>query len=180
MTTATVMTVEEFAQLPTPDSEAYELVEGELVPLAAPSPHHSDVCRNVEFAAYEYFRKNPIGTTYREVNCRLGPGTIRRPDVAIFLFDRLRDADRSKGPFPFAPDIAVEVLSPSELAVENNRKVHEYLAAGGKEVWVIDQANGEIFVRTASNTRQVASGDVLMTPLLPGFSVPVDELLKVY
>jgi Uma2 family endonuclease len=61
--------------------------------------------------------------------------------------------DREKSPFPFGPDIAVEVLSESELAVENHRKTNEYLAAGAQEVWVVDHANGEVFVHTSANTR---------------------------
>jgi Uma2 family endonuclease len=81
MTTATAMTVEQFAQLATPDTEAYELVAGELHPLASPSPSHFELCINIIFAVREYFLAKPLGRVYVEVDCRLteSPDRIHRP-----------------------------------------------------------------------------------------------------
>jgi len=55
MTTATAMTVEEYAQPATAETEDYELVEGELVPLASATPRLADIRGNLEFAAPSYF-----------------------------------------------------------------------------------------------------------------------------
>ena len=82
-----------------------------------------------------------------------------------------------KIPIPFAPDIAVEVLSPSEAAVKVNRKIHQYLDAGSREVWLFDAENGDVFVHSASGIRLLQGKHLLESPLLPGFSVPVAELL---
>jgi Uma2 family endonuclease len=68
-------------------------------------------------------------------------------------------------------------LSPSEKAVEVNRKVAEYLGAGSVEVWVIDPKNIEVLVRSAHSVRAVGPGETLESPLLPGFSVTVSEAL---
>ena len=85
---------------------------------------------------------------------------------------------RKKIPLPFAPDIAVEVLSPSETALDANRKVLEYLAAGSREVWQLDHENGEIFIRTEAGIRLLHGADaVLESPLLPGFSAPLPKVL---
>ena len=78
---------------------------------------------------------------------------------------------------PFAPDIAVEALSPSEHALDVNRKVRDYLGAGSAEVWLLDPENGELHVRTKPGIRILQPDDALETPLLPGFSVAVGTLL---
>ncbi len=85
---------------------------------------------------------------------------------------------RKKIPLPFAPDIAVEVLSPSEIAFDVSRKVLQYLVGGSQEVWVLDHENGESFIQTDDGIRLLRGGKaVLETPLLPGFSAPIAKLL---
>ena len=125
-----------------------------------------------------YFDQNPTGSVLSEVDCRINQETVRRPDLAIFVACRLDGVDRKKIPLPFARDIAVEVLSPSEIALDVNRKVLQYLAGGSQEVWVLDHENGEIFIQTDDGIRLLRGGDaVLETPLLPGFSALVSKLL---
>jgi len=175
--TTTLMTVEQFAQMHTAETEDYELVEGELVPLSSATPLHAKIRDLFGDLIRSYFRRNPIGEAFAEVDCRLSDHTDRRPDLSIFLADRAKQIDLNRIPVPFAPDIAVEVLSPSEAAVEVNRKALEYLAAGSKEVWLLDNINGEIFVQTDAHIRLLRGKDLLESPLLPGFSHAVDEFL---
>jgi Uma2 family endonuclease len=130
----------------------------------------------VERRLADYFDGNAFGVVLGEVDCQLTPGTVRRPDAAIFFIHRLQGVDRKKIPMPF-PDIAVEVLSPSESAIEVHRKALEYLAAGSQEVWQIDHENGEIFVQTNSGIRLLRGEARLEIPLLPGFSATVSMLL---
>ena len=89
----------------------------------------------------------------------------------------IRTLLKEKIPVPFAPDIAVEVLSASEIAVDVRRKVLDCLRAGSQEVWLLDHANGEILVHTSHGIRVLQAADVLESPLLPGFSVPVTDLV---
>jgi Uma2 family endonuclease len=178
MATATLMTVEEFARMSTPETEDYELVEGVLVPLPSANPMHAHVRDRLVQLLWNYFDQRPTGVVLGEVDCRIGSDTVRRPDLAIFLAGRLDGVDRKKVPMPFAPDIAVEVLSPSETALDANRKVLEYLAAGSREVWQFDHENGEIFIRTEAGIRLLHGADaVLDSPLLPGFSAPLTRVL---
>jgi Uma2 family endonuclease len=177
MATKTLMTVEEFAQMNPPETEDYELVEGELIPLPSATPTHGLICENVSVLIGVYLRGNRIGRMLGEVDCRVAEDTIRRPDRSILLSARLEQIDPRKVPIPFAPDIAVEVLSPSEIAMDVNRKIREYLAAGSTEVWILDYDNGEVFVHTKAGIRLLAGNDALESPLLPGFAVPVSDLL---
>jgi Uma2 family endonuclease len=172
------MTVEEFARMSTSENEDYELVEGELVPLPSANPMHADIRGRLEQVLRNYFDQDPAGVVLSEVDCRINQETVRRPDLAIFAAGRLNGVDRNKIPLPFAPDIAVEVLSPSEIACDVNRKVLQYLAAGSREVWVLDHENQEIFIQTDDGIRLLRGTEaVLETPLLPGFSAPISKLL---
>ena len=176
MSTTAMMTVEQFAQMDTADAEAYELVEGELIPLPSGIFIHSEIRDLIVILMWNYFRGNPIGKAVGETDCQLGDDTVRKPDVSIFLSkERLQQIDRYKGPVPFAPDIAVEVLSPSESAMDVRRKVHDYLRAGSKEVWLLDHENGEVLVHTSTGIRMLQGTDILESALLPGFSVAVTE-----
>jgi Uma2 family endonuclease len=177
MATKTLMTVEEFAQMHTSETEDFELVEGELVPLPSATPLHAKIRRRLERRLEDYFETNPVGEQFGEVDCRVVGDTVRRPDLAIFLSAQVQQIDLKKIPIPFAPDIAVEVLSPSEAAIDVNRKVREYLGAGSTEVWILDHENVQLFVHTSTGIRQLAGTEALESPLLPGFAAPVSDLL---
>ena len=130
MISKTLMTVEDFAELATSETEDFERSDRELIGMSSASPMHGFVCGTIEFAVQTYLRLHPIGRVVSEIDCRLSDDTVRRPDVSIFLGDRIRTIDPRKVPVPFSPDIAVEVLSASESAFDVNRKTLQYLAAG--------------------------------------------------
>ncbi len=178
MSTKTLMTVEQFAEMETADTENFELVEGELIPLSSGTPKHNRIRDLIGRLLWMYFKGNPPGEAIVELDCRLASDTVRKPDVAIFLGEeRLRQIDQDKIPAPFAPDIAVEVLSPSESAVDVRRKVLDYLRGGSKEVWLLDHANGEMLVHTNAGIRVLGATDVLDSPVLPGFRAAVADLV---
>jgi Uma2 family endonuclease len=178
MSTKTLMTVEEFAQMHTAETEDYELVDGELIPLPSATLLHAAIRGLTEHKIRSYFERNPIGQAYCEVDCRIADDTVRRPDLSIFLgAERLRQVDRKKIPAPFAPDITVEVLSPSESAMDVRRKVRDYLRGGSQEVWLLDHANGEILIHTGGGIHVLQGTDILESPLLPGFAVAVADLV---
>jgi len=178
MATSALLTVEEFARMSSSATEDFELVEGELVSLPSANPIHADIRDCLVQILRNYFDRNPTGRVLSEVDCRISDNIVRRPDLSIFLAGRLDGVDRKKTPLPFAPDIAVEVLSPSETAFDVNRKVLGYLAGGSKEVWVVDHENGEVFIQTDAGIRLLrGDGAVLDSPLLPGFSASVAKIL---
>jgi Uma2 family endonuclease len=179
MSTKALMTVEQFAEMRTGDTEDYELVEGELIALPSATPVHASIRDLVGHLIWMYFRGNPIGKSYGEVDCQVSDEVVRRPDVSVFLGrERLGQIDENRIPIPFAPDIAVEVLSPSESAIEVRRKVREYLRAGTREVWVLDHDNGEVLIETEGGIRVLQGADTLESTLLPGFSAPVADLIR--
>ena len=178
MGTQTLITAAQFAQLPPEETEDRELVDGELVALSSANFDHSLIKDFVVTSLRIYLRTNPVAAIGSEIDCELSDAVIRRPDIALFLNATGRTVPRKQVPIPFAPDIAIEVLSPSEAAVDINRKVREYETAGCKEVWVIDKENGEVFLYTADGDRRLRTGAKLTSLLLPGFELPVAEILN--
>ncbi len=178
MSTKTLMTVEQFVQLDRAENQDFELVDGELIPLSSPVILHAIIRERLARLIGNYLEKNPRGGLVCETDCRIKHDTVRRPDVSIFLGERWQNLDVYSIPVPFAPDIAVEVLSPSEHIMDVNRKVRDYQSAGSKEVWLLDHAICEVHVRTRAGMRILEAGDLLESPLLPGLSVRVADLLS--
>lgn len=147
MSAKTLMTVEQFAQMQAADTENYELVDGGLIPLSSGTPLHAKIRDLIGHLLWIYFKSNPIGESFGEIDCRISQNTVRCPDL-IFVGERLRQIDPDRIPVSFAPDIAVEILSPSESAVSLRRKVRDYLSAGSAEVWLVDNSNAEVQIHT--------------------------------
>jgi Uma2 family endonuclease len=126
------MTLEEFLES---DLEGYEYIKGELIPMAPTSAEHGDISMNLISQLNTYVRDNQLGRVYApETGFRVGERFLI-PDIAFISTDRL-PADRSKA-FPVPPDLAVEVVSPSDTLHRIQEKVFAYLEAGTQLVWVI-------------------------------------------
>ncbi len=110
---------------------------------------------------------------------RLAPGLIRIPDVSFIPWERHPDRSVPALPFvPFAPDLAVEVLSPSNTAKEMDRKLKDYFASGVRLVWYVDPVQRTAEVLTAVDRSVVLrEGDALDGgEVLPGFVLPLAVL----
>ncbi len=177
MSAATLISVEQFATMPRDEAVHYELVEGELFPVAGGTPIHAWIRDGLCSKLREFLSRGKQGIVLAEVDCRTGDDSVRRPDLSFIMRDRWPLVDPDKIPLPFPPDIAVEVLSASESAIDVSRKAHEYLSAGTQEVWVIDSLNGEIMIRTIAEARFLSAESKVESPMLPGFSIPVSEVL---
>ena len=73
MSTKKLMTVEDFAEMATSETEDFELVEGELIALPSANPTHAKIRQNAERRVAGYFDRNPIGVILAEIDCRTGP-----------------------------------------------------------------------------------------------------------
>ena len=176
MGTKALLTAEQFAQMKMGETEDFELVEGELIPLASGTPLHAWTRDELCVELKTYLRRNPIGLSFAEMDCTLLDETVRRPDFAVFLHKSGRRVSMRDIPISWAPDIAIEVLSPSESALDVSRKVHDYLSAGCCEVWNVDRDNHEVIIRTRTSIMIFQNDDSIESPLLPGFRLPLEKL----
>jgi Uma2 family endonuclease len=127
-------------------------------------------------ALLAYLDKNPIGEVLTSDNLFvLGPITKRIPDLSFITMKRLRQI-KPDTDIEGAPDLAIEVLSPSDTATAMRRKVKQYFAAGSRAVWLVFPESREIEVRESASgpARVLSESDALEAPeLLPGFSAKV-------
>ena len=177
-TQKTLLTAKEFYLFCCENDGRYELVDGEVVELAPPNDEHGNTALNVGTAFNIYSRRRGAGQARVETGytLRTGPDTVRGPDVSFVFHPRVEG--RGSG-FPVgAPDIAVEVVSPSDTAAEVARKVAEYLSAGSQRVWAVYPASRRVLIHSADGSvLSYGADDVIADEeLLPGFSLPLSEI----
>jgi Uma2 family endonuclease len=176
----TVIPVEEFDRLTEPDELRYELDEGELIAMTRPRYEpHNRIVMAITRALLEYVTRNPIGEVLASDNLFvLGENTKRAPDLSFIGAERLSRIEPGRD-IEGAPDLAIEVLSPSDTATAMRRKVKQYFSAGAKAVWLVYPESREIEIwRSASGPASVLGGDDLLDApeSLPGFSIRVSAL----
>jgi Uma2 family endonuclease len=174
------LTAEEYARLPEGDGPD-ELVAGFVVWEPHPLPRHARIQVELASRLHAYSRSRELGVVLTECGFLLAtdPDTVRGPDVAFVAVDRYDANEEAKGFFRGAPDLAVEILSPSNSAGEIHAKVADYLAAGSKVVWVIDPERRRASAyRTLLAPRMIPADGVLDgEDVVPGFRVTVSDLL---
>jgi Uma2 family endonuclease len=178
--TKTLLTAEQFDNYPFEEDKRYELDEGELIEMTRPAYKHNRILKNLVFELEVYVRKNRTGEVLISENLyALSPNTRRSPDVAVILGDRQDELKNAKV-IPIIPEIAAEVLSPSETPRMIHRKLKQYFEAGVKEVWLIDPDSHEVEVWRGATLpdRALVAGEALTSPLLPGFELPLAELFS--
>jgi Uma2 family endonuclease len=108
------------------------------------------------------------------------PDTVRVPDVAFVRKERLRDGKLPRRFQDGAPDLVVEVLSPSDRYRRTARKVAEYLRAGASLVWIIDPDERSAVVHRADGSMDEYGADGVLDggDLLPGFTLNLAEIWK--
>jgi Uma2 family endonuclease len=159
------------------DGRKYELVDGEIL-VSPAGMRHSEIASRILGLIWQFLEKNPIGKVYTpDVGIALPNGNVRSPDVTYVSLAKL-PGGRSPETFgEVIPDLAVEVLSPSDSLRELGRKIGEFLENGVPLVWLVDPKRETVTVyRSFSETEQLGAGDTITAePVLPGFSVQVSR-----
>jgi Uma2 family endonuclease len=178
----TKMTYQDLLRLPE-DLLRHELIEGEHIVSAAPTLRHQRVAFHLAFAISAFVRPRALGEVFMApVDVLLSQRDVVEPDV---LFVSKTNATRLRERHvEGAPDLAIEVLSPSSARIDRVKKLRLYERHGVREYWVADPAGEtlEVFRRTDAGrlahraTLSHAAGDVLETPLLAGLRIALSEI----
>ena len=161
-----------------------ELVGGMLVMMSPAGFEHGVITQRIAAFLHAYVAAQRLGVvTAAETGFLLArsPDTVRAADVAFVAEQRLPPG-RTVGFFEGAPDLAVEVLSPSELRDDASRarataKVAGWLAAGCLEVWSVDPGSRTVTVHTASRgSTLVGEAGSFVSTAVPGLSVTLADL----
>ena len=182
MTATKPMTAEELAALPD-DGYRYELVRGELVRMAPAGGWHGQI--GMRFGRYigVYVDEQKLGAVF---NAETGfffardPDVVRAPDVAFVRTSRLPPEEDRWGYLPLAPDLAVEVVSPSDAMTDVLDKVLAYLEAGTQMVVVVLPRRQVLQVYGPDRTARVLGLDDIFDggDVLPGFRLPVAAIFR--
>lgn len=177
-----LMTPDEFLLHPLSDVKA-ELVRGELRVTPPASGQHGCVATNLVILLSAYIKGRGLGRAFGDgagYELVQLPRTVRSPDASFVRANRLPKDGIGRGFLKLAPDLAVEVLSPSESASELEEKLGDYRACGTPLIWVVDPVRRTVMiVASDSPVRWLREADTLDGgEVLPGFSCGVAELFE--
>jgi Uma2 family endonuclease len=176
MATKTLLTVEEFLRLPQSKDVWHELVEGELVAVSPGMLRHNRVRDTALIVLREFVEGRKLGIAIAEQCFHVFGNTVRIPDLAVILGERDLPSDR---PIEGAPDLVVEVVSPTNTPREIHQRISDYFAAGCRRVWVFYPEEREIYIHGPGGVIRHRGEELLEEPeLLPGFSVKVSSLFE--
>ena len=173
-------TADELLAMPD-DGWRYELVKGELIRMAPTGDEHGEVTIELSTPLHLHVKRNNLGKVYAaETGFKLesDPDTVRAPDIAFVRRERLEATGRVAGYRPGAPDLVVEVLSPSDRVRQVEEKVAQWLESGARLVWVVSPKLRTITVyRSLSNIVVLTENNTLDgEDVVPGFQIRVGEI----
>jgi Uma2 family endonuclease len=166
MATSTLLTVEDYSKVQPPPDGRWELHGGELVKVTfAKQPHNRIQNRLLRLLL---LRAETFGVVDKECPFRIGEYELRSADVAVVSKARW-DADSPGGYIDGAPEIVIEVQSPSNSADEIADKEALCLANGAREFWLVNPKQRTVRVSTPDRRSiTYSAGDSIPLPLLPG------------
>ncbi len=174
------MTAEELFNLPD-DGWRYELVRGELRRMPPTGMQHGQIAGLITQQLTAYVKSQNLGIVFTaEAGYRLAqhPDIVRAPDVSFIARERIPSEGVPTGYWPGAPDLAVEIVSPSDRFDDVVEKVAEYLAAGTRLVWVVHPRTQTVMVYRASGEVQLLRSHEELSgeDVIPGFTCLVSTL----
>ena len=176
------LTYDDFVQFPD-DGKRHELIDGEHVVTAAPNTRHQRVVTRLTGLLWSFLQRHRLGEVFvAPFDVVLSDTDVVEPDLLFVsparAADTLTDANM-RG----APDLIVEVGSPSTRKVDETTKRRLYERYGVGEYWVADPELDEnkVYRRAGDRFERVAllsaeQGDVLTSPLFPGLELPLTDV----
>lgn len=180
-TSTALMTAEELLQLPRSEFR-HELINGELITMPLPGTPHGRIVLRLMVPLAQFVWDHDLGEVYdySGFQLTLNPDTVLGPDAAFVSKGRLGKAKEDRGYWPGPPDIAVEVLSPSDRPSRVATRISRWFDYGVKQLWIVNQKNRTVTVyRSTSDATTFSGSDYLEAQdLLPGFRLSLDRIFS--
>ena len=177
-TTRVRFTYEDY--LNTPEDKRYELLDGELIMVSSPSIPHQNTVRELALNVGWFVKRHDMGVIFfAPTDVILSDTDVVQPD--LLFVSRERAHIIASNAIYGAPDLVVEILSPSTARRDLTFKRRLYAKHGVKEYWQVNIDERRVTVLSLGNgDYEVAavygSGDTLASPVLPGFALVIDEI----
>ncbi len=174
-------TAQDLADMPD-DGKIYELHNGVLIEVAGSKIRQSRLAMWLGHLLLSFIQQHKLGgiVTGADGSVVLNEYNTRIPDVSYISPDRAKLQD-DDGYIQGAPDLAIEVVSPSNSAPEMQQRAGEYLAAGARLVWIVNPILRTVDIYQPHGMRTVLSGEDILdgSDVLPGLTLPLREVFKV-
>ena len=135
------------------DGERWELIDGIAYMMAAPLRVHQEISGNLHFQLYDFLKNKPCKVYAAPIDVRLNADgaddTVLQPDIAV-VCDRSKLDDKG---ITGAPDMVIEILSPSTASYDRTLKFDQYLRAGVREYWIADPDSKTVSAHILENGR---------------------------
>lgn len=176
------LTADELLRMPD-EGHRHELIRGDVVPMPLPGGRRGQIAMEIAWRLNSHGKANGLGRIYAAETGLLierGPDTVRGADAAFVRRGKLGQITQPEKPIPCAPDLAVEVVSPSDRPGEIAGKVAAWLAAGTQVVWVVAPRERSVTAHRAGTAAVTCGEDETLDggDVLPGFRCPVGELFN--
>lgn len=171
-------TYEDYKSLPDCEGKHYELLDGELLLTPSPTWKHQQISGRLEFVLTAFVTQHQLGdVAHAPLDVLLGED-VAQPDILFISHERadIIHDEAVRG----APDLTIEILSPSTADRDLGYKRKIYETHGVKEYWIVDpdlQTIEVILFETAASTT-FQEKDQLTSPTLDGLSVSLQEIFK--
>jgi Uma2 family endonuclease len=171
----------ELSHAPENDARRFELSEGVLIEKPLEGGRHGVFTAKIGYVIGDYVEQHNLGFTTAPGTGYIlrqdeGKDTVRAPDVGFVAKERLPE-EVPDGYVPFAPDLAIEVVSPNDDAEELELKISQYLKYGTHQVWVFYPKLKRVVVHTLKGSYPVDVDGVLDGgEVLPGFKLPLKDI----
>ena len=178
------LTYDDFVLFPD-DGKRHELIDGEHYVTASPNTKHQQVTIELVFLIRSWLEHHPVGRLFTApYDVVLSQFDVVEPDVIYLSNERAAEimtALHLRG----APELVIEIGSPSTRQRDETIKRHLYERTGVSEYWFVDpeldvvrvyRRNGEEFARPVELSRE--AGDTLTTPILPGLLLPLSRIFR--
>jgi Uma2 family endonuclease len=178
-----LMTADELFLMPHDGTKRYRLIAGELRTMSPAGSQHGFVANNVALLLTAFVKSRRLGTVFAAETgfvVQRHPDTVLAPDVSFVQRDRLPAEGPPPGFFPGPPDLAVEVISPSERQNEIDEKVELWLNSGLPLLWLVHPRRRTVTVyRSLPEVTLLTESDTLDGgDVLPGFTCRVAEIFE--
>ncbi|MDR3247918.1 MAG: Uma2 family endonuclease [Treponema sp.] len=164
------------------EGERYELINGIAYAMSAPQAYHQSILLALGAAFYHFFKDKPCKVYIAPYDVRLfyeedeSDDTVVQPDLTVVCDEKKRGDEGCRG----APDLVVEILSPSNTAIEMARKFDLYRRAGVREYWVVNSApQGLLAYRFLDGrilTQAYGPADITEAGIFPGLVISLESI----
>jgi len=176
----TKYTYEDYLHMP--EDKRFELIGGVLILVPAPKPKHQKISIRLEFLLMKYNEENNVGDIYHApTDVYFDEENVVQPDILFVSSNRLDIIEENyiKG----APDLVIEIVSPSSGYYDLVKKKKLYARFGVKEYWLVDPEEKTIEVNLLEENsykviQTLSEDERLVSETFPGFSIELKELFK--